>query len=182
MLWLIIGIGVFVLCLIVWGYNSLARMHNVVRNAWSDIDVQLKRRSDLVPNLVETVRGYSGFEESVLRSVTEARQRADLTGLSPLQRAEVESDLARRIFEITAIVENYPDLKASAQYLRLQNELSGTETNIANARRYYNASVRDFNTMLDSFPLGLVGALAGFKRREFFELESVDEREPPSVS
>lgn len=166
---------------LIWSFNSLARMRNVVRNAWSDIDVHLKRRADLIPNLVETTKGYSGFERETLESVMKARNEIASHAYSPAQRAAKEQQIAERVTQIVAVAENYPELKASAQYIRLQQELSDTETNIANARRYYNASVRDLNTMLDSFPLGVVGSLFGFKKAEFFSVESPDQRDAPSA-
>lgn len=165
---------------LVWAYNSLARMRNIVRNAWADIDVQLKRRADLVPNLVETARGYSGFEREVLENVAAARSAAGASR-SPSERAEAEDKLGARIVQVLAVAEQYPELKSSVQFLRLQEELSGTENSIAYSRQYYNAAVRDYNTMLDQFPLGTIGAAFGFRRVEHFSVDEQSERAAPSA-
>ena len=178
---LVVIIVVIILSLLVWSYNSLAKMGNVVRSAWSDIDVQLKRRANLVPNLVETAQGFSGFEQSVLVEVTRARSETTVQDLSPAARAGTERKLSERITRLLAVVEQYPELKSSAHYLRLQNELSDTENKIANARRYYNAAVRDYNTLVESFPTGTVGAAFAFQIAEFFELEDEEERSVPSA-
>lgn len=164
----------------IWGYNSLAKIRNVVRNAWADIDVQLKRRADLIPTLVETTKGYSGYEREVLERVSEIRSRTERGELGPSERAKKEEELGQRVHSLLAIVENYPELKASAQYIRLQQELGITENQIADARRYYNAAVRDHNIMIQSFPLGLLAKLFGYKPQEFFEAEP-DERESPTA-
>ncbi|HWP30140.1 MAG TPA: LemA family protein [Fimbriimonadales bacterium] len=176
-IWLVF-VAILVVIFAIWGYNSLARIRNIVRNAWADIDVQLKRRADLIPALVETTKGYSGYEREVLERVTEIRSRAERGELGPLERAKQEEELGQRVHSLLAVVENYPELKASAQYMRLQQELSYTENKIADARRYYNAAVRDHNIMLQSFPLGLLAKLFGYKPQEYFETES-DEREAP---
>jgi len=170
-----------VTALVVWGFNVIVRAKNIVRSAWSDIDVQLKRRSDLIPNLVETTKGYAGFEQETLESVVRARSAIASTSLSPGERAARESQLAERVATIVAVAEQYPELKASAQFMKVQQELSETESNIANARRYYNAATRDLNTLLDSFPIGLLGKLLGFKKEEFFTIDNSEEREPPSA-
>lgn len=169
------------LALIAWGYNALARMRNVVRTAWADIDVQLKRRAELVPNLVETTKGYSGFERQVLEEVTAARAQSTDDKLPPAQRAEAANRLAGRITQIMAVAEQYPELKSSAHFMALQQELSNTENNLASARQYYNAAVRDYNTMLDTFPIGLLANILQFKRREFFSVDDEQQREPPSA-
>jgi LemA protein len=173
-----IGLGV-VLVLAILGYNSLAKLRNIVKNAWADIDVYLKRRADLIPNLVETTKGYSGFERDTLESVTQARTEAIAAGAAPAARAEAENRLAGRVHQLIAIAENYPELKASAQYLRLQEELSEAEDKISYARQYYNAAVRDFNTSIDRFPQSLLASVFGFKRSEFFSLDEPMEREAP---
>lgn len=163
-------------------YNRLANLRNVVRAAWSDVDVQLKRRAELIPNLVETAKGYSGFEQQTLESVTRARTAASAGEMTPKQRASAEAELGERLQRMLAVVENYPELKASAQFLRLQEELSATETNIANARRYYNAAVRDYNTLVESFPSAILANLFGYRKAEFFELDSPAEADAPSAS
>lgn len=171
-----------VVILAILGYNSLAKMRNVVANAWSDIDVYLKRRADLIPNLVDTTKAYSGFERDTLESVTRARSDALAAGASPNARAEAESALASRIHQLIAVAENYPELKASAQYLRLQEELGEAEDKISYARQYYNAAVRDFNTSIDRFPQSMLAAAFGFKRAEFFALDEPDQREAPKAA
>jgi len=164
----------------IWGYNAFAKIRNIVRNAWADVDVQLKRRADLIPPLVETTKGYSGYEREVLERVTEIRSRAERGELGTVERAKQEEALAQHVHSLLSVIENYPELKASAQYIRLQEELRVTENQIADARRYYNAAVRDYNIMLQSFPLGLLAKLFGFKPQEFFEAEP-NEREVPTT-
>lgn len=162
-------------------YNSLAKMRNTVRTAWSDIDVYLKRRADLIPALVETTKGYSGFESDTLEAVTRMRSGVADSSLPPGQRAKAVGDLEGRLISILAIAEQYPELKASANFLKLQEELTDTEGLVANARRYYNAAVRDYNTMIHSFPSGLVAALGGFRPAEFFSIEDNAERNAPQI-
>lgn len=180
MWWLIIVLALL-LGVAWWAQVNLAKMRNVVKTAWADVDVQLKRRADLVPNLVETTKGYSGFEERVLREVTEARARAASGDLTPGQRSEAEAGLAQRIHSIIAIAEQYPELKASATYIRLQNELSETENKISYARQYYNAAVRDYNTLQQAFPSSLFASVFGHSQAEFFSAEEPD-RQTPSAS
>jgi LemA protein len=174
----LIGVGIIV-ALVILAYNSLAQLRNLVANAWADIDVYLKRRADLVPNLVETTKAYSGFERETLESVTQARAEALSAGPNPGARAEAENKLANRVHQMIAIAEQYPELKASSQYLRLQEELSDTEDKISYARQYYNAAVRDMNTTIDRFPQNMVASAFGFKRAEFFSLDEPDQRETP---
>ncbi|MEO7454567.1 MAG: LemA family protein [Fimbriimonadales bacterium] len=181
MTYLWIGIGVIV-ALIVLAFNSLAQLRNIVANAWADIDVFLKRRADLIPNLVETTKAYSGFERDTLESVTQARSEALSAGSRPAARAEAENRLATRVHQIIAIAENYPELKASTQYLRLQEELAEAEDKISYARQYYNAAVRDLNTTIDRFPQNLVAGAFGFKRAEFFSLDEPHQRETPRAN
>lgn len=171
----LIGVG-FVL-----GYNALARMRALVKNAWADIDVMLKRRAELVPNLVETAKGYSGFERSVLEEVAAARSRAVNPSLGAGERAKAESELSNRILQINAIAENYPELKSSSHFMQLQEELSTTENKIANARQYYNAAVRDYNTMISTFPLALISGMLGYKQAEHFTIDEQSDREAPSA-
>ncbi|MER3413009.1 MAG: hypothetical protein C4341_01995 [Armatimonadota bacterium] len=178
---LVIAAAATVVIALVVSYNRLANMRNVVRAAWSDVDVQLKRRAELISNLVETTKGYSGFEQQTLALVTRARSTVAGSDMSPQERAGAEAKLAARLQQMLAVVENYPELKASAQFLRLQEELSATETNIANARRYYNAAVRDYNTLVESFPSGLMASIFAFRKAEFFELDSAGEAVTPSA-
>jgi LemA protein len=175
-----IGLAVLVV-LAVMAYNSLAKLRNLVANAWADIDVYLKRRADLIPNLVETTKAYSGFERETLESVTQARTDAISAGSNPVARADAENRLANRVHQLIAIAESYPELKASTQYLRLQEELSEAEDKISYARQYYNAAVRDMNTSIDRFPQNILAGAFGFKRAEFFSLDEPEQRETPTA-
>ncbi|MCS7186459.1 MAG: LemA family protein [Armatimonadetes bacterium] len=173
---------VSVVVLVIWAvaiYNRLVRLAMLADNAWSDVDVQLKRRYDLVPNLVETVKGYAAHERNTLEAVIRARNAA-LAAQNPEQRIEAENMLTDALRQIFALAEAYPDLKANQNFLALQQELSAIEQDIANARRYYNAVVRDYNTRLASIPDGLIAALVGFRPRNFFIAED-EARETPQV-
>lgn len=161
-------------------FNSLVRKRNRVRNAWSDIDVQLKRRYDLVPNLVETVRGYKVYEASVLENVTQARIGAmsrDDVG----SRAQAESALSKALKNLFAVAENYPQLRASENFRKLQEQLSLLENDIQSARRYYNAAVRELNNAVQVFPAAIVARIFGFKPLEFFGVEE-GEKDTVAVS
>ncbi|HAM88292.1 MAG: hypothetical protein US83_C0005G0093 [Candidatus Falkowbacteria bacterium GW2011_GWC2_38_22] len=180
---LLIVIGA--LALIVIGmYNSLIRLKNRVDEAWSDIDVQLKRRYDLIPNLVETVKGYASHESATFEKVTAARtaaMAAQGTG-DVKEQAEAENMLSGTLKSIFALSENYPDLKANTNFLELQRELSDTENKIQASRRFYNGNVRDFNTKLEIFPTNMIGNMLGFKRRDFFEITDEKEKENVKVA
>ncbi|HZK79286.1 MAG TPA: LemA family protein [Gemmatimonadaceae bacterium] len=165
---------------VVWGafaFNRLVRLRNQVRNAWADIDVQLRRRHDLVPQLVEAVKGYKGYEQSVLTSVTELRTQAMAT-TSPARLGETEAALEKGLAKILALKEAYPDLKANQSFLQLQRDLVGIEDNLQYARRFYNGAVRDYNTAIQRFPDMLVARTGGFTESEFF---SADESDRPVV-
>jgi LemA protein len=151
-------------------YNGLVKLRVLCDNAWSDVDVQLKRRHDLVPNLVETVKGYAKHEQGTLEKVVQARNQA-LAATDPNQQIEAENVLTGALRQLFALSEAYPDLKANANFMALQGELSKIEDNIANSRRYYNAVVRDFNTKQQTFPNSLVAGTFGFSPRRFFEAE-----------
>lgn len=170
-IWIIIGI-IVVLALIVMGiYNGLIRLKNRVDEAWADIDVQLKRRHDLIPNLVETVKGYAAHEQGTLDKVIQARNsamQAQASG-SAAEVDKAENMLSSTLKSIFALSEAYPDLKANTNFLELQRELSDTENKIQASRRFYNTNVRDFNTKLEVFPTNIFGNMLGFKSREFFE-------------
>ena len=161
-------------------YNSLARLRLLASNAWADIDVQLKRRHDLIPALVATVKGHAGYEKNTLESVVEARNRAASAG-GPAAAGAAEGALAASVRRIFALAEAYPDLKAAESFLSLQRSLTEIEDHIQNARRYYNAVVRDFNTRIAQFPSNLVAGALGFRPREFFGLTDAKEGAPPSV-
>jgi LemA protein len=162
-------------------YNGLVRLKVQVDNAWADVDVQLKRRYDLIPNLVETVKGYAGHEKGTLEAVINARNRA-MTATSPGEKAEAENMLSGALKSLFALSEAYPQLRAVESFTSLQNSLSQLEDTIQNARRYYNAVVRDLNTKIQQFPTNIFAGMLGFKPREFFEVTSATEREAPKVS
>jgi LemA protein len=149
-------------------YNGLVKLKVLVEEAWSGIDVQLKRRYDLIPNLVETVKGYAKHEKKLFEKVTELRTSA-MKAESPAAKGKAEAELAETLKTVFAVAENYPELKANENFMKLQDELSGIEEEVQGARRYYNGAVRDFNTKLQVFPTNLVAGLLGFKAREFFE-------------
>jgi len=165
-------------------YNALVRLRNAVRDAWSQIDVQLKRRFDLIPNLVETAKGYMKHERETLESVTNARAAVAGAGAQGgvAARAQAESGLSAALGRLFAVVEAYPDLKANQNFLALQEELTSTENRIGFARQYYNDSVMHFNNKIQMFPSNMVAGMFDFKAAEFFELESAEEREAPKVS
>lgn len=173
--------GLVLLVLIAIGiYNGLVRARMAVKNAWSQIDVQLKRRYDLIPNLVETVRGYAGHEKEALENVIRARQRGiEATGVA--QQAAAENMLTGALRQLFALSEAYPDLKANQNFLALQEELSSTENKISFARQYYNNTVENYNTKLQTFPSVLLAGLFGFAPEEFFEIEDAGHREAPKV-
>ena len=162
--------------LLAWLYNRLVRLRNLSRASWSDIDVLLKKRHDLVDNLVETVKGYAGYEQATLLEVTEARARA-VRAAGPAERGTEEAALGERITSLFAVAEKYPALKAGEGYLQLQKQFVEIENGIEYARRYYNAVVRDYNTATETFPANLIAPLLGFRGAQFFQLDSPAERE-----
>lgn len=163
-------------------YNRLVRLRNSIKESWSDVDTELKRRYDLIPNLVSTVKGYAKHEREVFDEVTRAREAALTNTGSPAAQAKDENQLVGALRSLFAIAENYPDLKASQNFLSLQQELANTEDRIQAARRFYNANVRENNVMIQSFPSNIIANLFGFKEAEFFELEDAAAREPVKVS
>lgn len=163
-------------------YNKLVSLKNTVKSSWSDIDVQLKKRYDLVPNLVETVKGYAAHEKTVFEKVTEARAKA-MGAATPGEKAKAENMFTESLKSIFALAEAYPELKANENFMQLQSQLKDLEDQIEYARRYYNAVVRDYNILIESFPSNLIASSFGFKQEEFFELESPEiERKPVKVS
>lgn len=177
---------IIVVVLAIWvalTYNRFIVLRNRTREAWSDIDVQLKRRYNLIPNLVETVKGYAAHEKSVFENVTKARANAISAQQSgdPQKVAEAENFLSGTLKSLFAVVENYPDLKASANFMELQRELRDTEDKIQAARRFYNTNVRDLNIKIESFPANIVANLFKFVKMNFFEIEEAAAREPVSV-
>jgi len=174
---------VFVLLVIflIGMYNGLVRLKVQCDNAWADIDVQLKRRYDLIPNLVETVKGYAAHEKDTLEGVINARNRA-MTATTPGEKAEAENMLSGALKSLFALAEAYPQLRAIESFTSLQNSLSEIEDTVQNARRYYNAVVRDLNTKIEQFPTNIFANMLGFKERQFFEVTAAAEREAPKVS
>jgi LemA protein len=163
-------------------YNSLVRLNIQVDNAWSDIDVQLKRRHDLIPNVVETVKGYAAHEKGTLEAVVNARAKAvSVQGAGPAERGQAEGMLTQALRGLFALAEAYPQLRATENFQQLQATLAQIEDAVQNARRYYNAVVRDLNTKVQQFPSNIVAGLFGFKNREFFEIPDAGQREVPQV-
>jgi len=174
---LLILIGIWIALL----YNGLVRADNVCEESWADIDTELKRRYNLIPNLVETVKGYARHERETLNEVIEARNRAMASTGSPESQSQDENALVEGLRQIFALAESYPDLKANENFLDLQQALSNTEDRIQTARRVYNANVRNLNNRLEVFPSNLVASGFGFRAREYFEVEDAAVREVPSV-
>ena len=178
---LIVIIVLVVLVLIVVGmFNKLVRAKNQVDEAWSDIDVQLKRRYDLIPNLVETVKGYATHEKELLENVTKARTEA-MGAKSFEDKAEKENQLSGTLKSLFAVAENYPNLKANENFSKLQDELTDTEDKIQAARRFYNGNVRDYNITVESFPSNVIAGMFSYKKREMFQLEEKAAAEPVKV-
>jgi LemA protein len=180
MVWVVLGILALAAAYAVGIYNGLVGLRNRSESSWSDIDVQLKRRYELIPNLVETVKGYAGHERTTLESVVAARGKA-MQASGAEQRGAAEQGLTQALRQLFALAEAYPELKANQNFLELQRELSGIEDAIQNARRYYNAVVRDLNTKVESFPSNLVAGAFGFLKKAYFELDSDAERSAPAV-
>jgi len=176
----ILAIIVLIILWLIAVYNSLIRLKNRVKEAWSDIDVQLKRRYDLIPNLVETVKGYMKHEEGVLIKVTEARASA-MKAQGIAEKGKAENMLSETLKSLFAVAESYPDLKASQNFLQLQDEISDTENKIQASRRFYNGQVRDFNTKIEVFPTNMIAGMLHFKAFDFFEIGDAKERENVQV-
>ena len=181
--YIIIGVVVVLLIIFLATYNGLVRLRNQVKNAWAQIDVQLKRRYDLIPNLVETVKGYMKHERETLEAVTKARNLAQqLSSAGAGERAKAEGELSSALSRLLAVVERYPDLKANQNFLALQEELTSTENKISFSRQFYNDSVLKFNNKTQMVPSNIVASMTGFKASEFFEVKLTAEREAPKVS
>lgn len=178
--YILIAIAAALVLWLIGIYNSLIRSRNRVDEAWSDIDVQTKRRYDLIPNLVETVKGYATHEKDLLENITKARSQA-MQATDLHEKAAAENMLSDTLKSLFAVAENYPDLKASQNFAKLQDELTDTENKIMAARRFYNGNVRDFNTKIEVFPTNIVAGMLGFKKYEFFEATN-EERENVTVS
>lgn len=173
LVWAIIVVVALIVLYFVYAYNRFVTLRNRIDNAWSQIDVQLKRRFDLIPNLLETVKGYMKHERETLKEVTAART-SFMKAQTPGQKAHAENMLEGALKTIFAVAESYPKLRASENFMQLQEELSGTESKIAYARQAYNDNVLDFNTRLQSFPSNAIGRLFGFKECEFFKTEGAE--------
>lgn len=182
-LWIVLGVVAVIALWAIATYNSLIRTKNQVDEAWSDIDVQLKRRYDLIPNLIETVKGYAAHESGTFQRVTEARTAAMAAEKSGnvAEAAKAENMLSSTLKSLFAVAEAYPDLKANENFAKLQDELSDTENKIQASRRFYNGNVRVFNTKVQVFPTNLVAGMLGFTDREFFEIEDEAQRENVQV-
>ena len=180
-LWILLAIIAALILWGIWAYNRFVRLRTQAEEAWADIDVQLKRRYDLIPNLVETVKGYLAHEQGVLTAVTDARTRA-MGAQTPREHAQAENVLAGTLKTLFAVSEGYPDLKANTNFLELQRELSDTENKLQAARRFYNGTVRDLNAAIQSFPGNLIAGMFTFGRRDFFELEEASAKEAPKVT
>ena len=183
LLYILFGVVVLVLLYGVFVYNKFVALLKRAEEAWADIDVQLKRRYDLIPNLVETIKGYATHEKQTLADVTEMRTRA-MNAKGAHEKAEAENMLSGALKTLFAVSENYPDLKANTNFLELQRELTDTENKIQAARRFYNGNVRDLSIALQSFPSNIIGNMFGFTEREYFELTEAEgaAREPVKVS
>ena len=182
-LWIIIGIIIIKIFIFIGIYNGLVRSRNQVKNAWAQIDVQLKRRHDLIPNLVETVKGYMKHERETLEAVTKARNLAQqLSSAGAGERSKAEGELSSALSRLLAVAESYPDLKANQNFLALQEELTSTENKISFSRQFYNDTVLNYNNKVQTFPSNIVASMGGFKAGEFFEVTAAAEREAPKVS
>jgi LemA protein len=170
-LWIILAIVVLAVLGGVVGYNRFVSQKNLIRDAWANIDTELRRRYDLIPNLVETVKGYAAHEREVFENVTKARAMATSATGSPAEQAAAEGPLVSALRQLFAVAENYPDLKANQNFLALQSELSNTEDRLQTARRFYNANVRDYNRRVQAFPSNLIAGMFHFQEEEFFEVD-----------
>lgn len=179
-IWIVIVLVVLVAMWVAMAYNGLVQLRNRTNEAWSDIDVQTKRRYDLIPNLVETVKGYATHEREAFENVTKARSAA-MGASTPEAKGQAENMLTGALKSVFALAEAYPDLKANQNFAKLQDELSDTENKIQAARRFYNGNARDLNIRVESFPTNVIAKQLGFGKREFFAVENEAEKEPVKV-
>lgn len=180
MIQIILAILAVVFVWVIFIYNSLVKFKNRTQEAWADIDVQLKRRYNLIPNLIETVKGYAAHEKEIFIKIAEARAKA-MGAKDVKERGQAENALSQTLKSLFAVSESYPDLKASTNFLELQRELRDTEDKVQAARRFYNGNVRDLNIKLESFPANLIVGILGFKKMDLFELTEPEKREAPKV-
>ena len=180
---MVFGVIIFLpILFIVVTYNTLVRLSQMITESWSNVDTELRRRYDLIPNLVETVKGYAKHEREVFDRIAQARAAAVANTGKPSSQAEDENNLIRELKTLFAVVENYPELKANQNFLKLQEELVNTEDRIQAARRFYNGNVRDYNTKVQTFPSNLIASIFGFQTKDYFEIESLEARKPVTVS
>lgn len=177
---IVLAIVIVLAIWVVGMYNGLVRLRNQVKNAWSQIDVQLKRRHDLIPNLVETAKGYMKHERETFEEITKARSKA-IQADSVADKSKAESELSGALSRFQLVVENYPDLKANQNFLALQEELTTTENKVGFSRQFYNDQVLKYNTRIESVPTNIIANMFGFKPSDFFEVETAAEREAPKV-
>ena len=180
-LYIALGLVVLLVLIVIGMYNALVRLRNQVKNAWAQIDVQLKRRHDLIPNLVETAKGYMKHERETFEAITNARSQA-MGAKNVAEAAKTEGVLGEALSKFLLVVENYPDLKANQNFLALQEELTSTENKIAFARQGYNDQVLFFNNKIEMFPSNLIAGTFNFQKADFFEVQTAAERETPKVS
>jgi len=180
MVWIVLGIVAVIILYVVGAYNRLIRLRNRIENAWSQIDVQLKRRYDLIPNLIETVKGYAAHEREVFQKVTDARARA-ISASTVKEQGQAENVLTGALKTLFAVAENYPELKANQNFLMLQEELSGTESKIAYSRQFYNDTVMTYTMACQTFPSSVIAGTFSFPEKEYFEIEEPAAREPVKV-
>jgi len=180
-LYILLGLGFIAIISIVAMYNGLVRVKNHCDESWADIDTELKRRYNLIPNLVESVKGYATHEKEVLERVIQARNRAMANNGTPMEQAKDENILIGGLRQLFALAESYPDLKANQNFLELQKELSNTEDRIQRARRFYNGNVRDLSNKIEVFPSNIIAGIFGFQKREYFELDDEVQRAVPKV-
>lgn len=177
-LWIVLGLIAVLMSLVVVMYNSLVSARQLVDNGWSDIEVQLKRRSDLIPQIIRTVKAYASHERELFELVIERRSEALKAGSDPAQRGSAETAMAKPVARLVALAEDYPALKANENFLDLQDELSETENKIELARRFYNGAVRQLNTKVRTFPILLIAGPFGFTQREYFRIDAADAEQP----
>lgn len=182
-LWIVLGVVALVAIAVIVSYNRFVSQKNLIRDSWANIDTELRRRYDLIPNVVESVRGYAAHEREVFENVTRARAAATAATGSPAEQAAAEGPFVAALRQLFAVAENYPALRANENFLALQAELSNTEDRLQTARRFYNANVRDYNRRVQSFPSNFIANTFNFKEEEFFEVEeALREAGPPQVS
>ena len=184
-MWVAIILVVLVIAVVLWAvaaYNGLVKLRNLVQEAWHQIDTELQRRHDLIPNLVETVKGYAAHEKETFEAVTRARAAASNPGSSPAEQAQQENVLTQALGRLFAVAEAYPELKANVNFLQLQTELANTEDRVAAGRRFYNANVRELNTKIETVPTSIIASIFKFIKAEYFETEDPAARQAPTVS